>query len=592
MGVARSITSVRGLMIGLGSAFGAFKLTDSFIDANSQLETMKIRLEGMLGSAEKGEQAFEWIKQFQLDNPIADLQTMTKQFVGLVSAGIDPTTGAMKGLIGAMAKYSLTADDLNGVTRALRQMTALTNAQKQELNQLVERIPQLTKIVAKEMEMTQEELLKNIHGMTVNSMDLARATLRALEKDGADMIKKMEGTWQAYINRLKTAWFELMIEIGDAGYFDSAKQFIKTVTDGIKNAKREVVIILDALKDTVKTLFGGMLDQMKNLNFKEIAQTAIVAMMRIAQGFKLFTVYTANLVDLISELFKGIVKLGEYLKEWFDKIGSFFSIAGSTADGFFSGLTGRWGTFKGELKEVNKEFNILVENFKKRMNAKELKISPNVFTGDDTGDLADIKKAPEMIIGNDFVRGMSKTMDVISKKWEETYGNMEKMGMKFAETTARAMGDSFDKFFFDVLEGNLKQAKDYFNDFFKSIARAIAQVANQRIAMGIINGIVGSIGGLSATPSNAGSNLGAGTYQTSQPTTMMSTGGSVLAKAGAESMSAPISVNIVNESGQPVRAKSAQASQSTSGMLLSVVLEGLSRNEGGSRDALRGMMMT
>jgi tape measure domain-containing protein len=672
IGVVRALTSTRGLLMSFATGFGGFRLAESFIEANSSLEKMTIQLAAMTGGAEKGKEAFKWIQDFQLKNPIADLETLTNSFIGLVSAGINPTTGAMKGLLGAMAKYQLSSDSMKRIIIAVRQQTSIDNAQKQEINQLAEQIPRIGRLIAAEMGTTTQQLFKDVTDMKVDSLKMAGAFLRALEKDGASIIKEMEGTWQAGIERLKTAWFNLMTTLGNTGLFDKLKNIINQVTVFINTNQALIIEYANNIIGAIASIYD---------EFNELGKSMFGDQGFLGAAFK-------SLNWLVTNIRIGVLTIKTAFKEVFDDAekSSFFIQTKIARMGAYTGMKGPYEKATDDIVKLNEQYAKSLDYEKKladmetnrtgwtpdvdimdavrnnpnapsgeilkkiqmvekdlaKMNAwikGDKYMSENVASYVDevmdivkksdaantkwnaaarkwkeltskpltAGDLKDPDQMgipgtfdpfaplrtyaqvtlsdyePPTIYGasqNNFLFGMQTQLDEMTNKFDEAYGTWEKKGMEFAEITARSMGDAFDTFFFDVLEGNLRKATDYFNEFFKSIAKSIAQIVNQQIAMGIVSGIVGQFGG-----SITGTTRivpGGGQFQ-QMPGTPAPMGGNTM-------MAKPMQVNIINESGQPVRAKSATASQSASGMALNLVIDGLSRNENGSRDAMRAML--
>jgi len=122
------------------------------------------------------------------------------------------------------------------------------------------------------------------------------------------------------------------------------------------------------------------------------------------------------------------------------------------------------------------------------------------------------------------------------------------------------MSSAMNSFFFDAIDGKLKQFKDYLLSFLRDIARALTQVLTQRIV----------IGALSA--------LAPGALPQTQP-----------ANNKASGFSQP-NVTIMNNSGMPVEGSASMGTDSMGNAVMSIVLDAVSRNKGGSRSMLRGML--
>lgn len=231
-GVTRSLGLMKFALVGLGAVVGR-----EFIRVNSELEQMKVKLAGLFGGNMKvGEDALKWVRDFQAANPVKSIEAMTDSFHSLVSAGIKPTEEAMKALIGGAVKYGLTEADLKRVLVAMRQITSVTNAQKQELNQLSEKLPQISKKLAQELGYKSPELFQQaMKRMEVDAKAMATATVRILAQGADESIENYSKTWEGGIVRLKTSWFDFMESLNSGGAFERLKGAIDSVSKGLEN---------------------------------------------------------------------------------------------------------------------------------------------------------------------------------------------------------------------------------------------------------------------------------------------------------------------------------------------------------------------
>lgn len=226
-GVTRSLGLMKFALVGLGTVVGR-----EFIRVNSELEQMKVKLAGLFGGNMKvGEDALKWVREFQAANPVKSIEAMTDSFHSLVSAGIKPTEEAMKALIGGAVKYGLTEADLKRVLVAMRQITAITNAQKNELNQLAERLPQISKKLSEELGYKSPELFQQaMTRMEVDAKAMATATVRILGQGADEAIENYGKTWEGGMVRLKTAWFNFIESLNSGSAFDKLKGGLEEVT--------------------------------------------------------------------------------------------------------------------------------------------------------------------------------------------------------------------------------------------------------------------------------------------------------------------------------------------------------------------------
>jgi tape measure domain-containing protein len=442
--LSRKFSGLRGALAGAFAGFTGFQAAASFIDANASLEQMRIRLEAVTGSVEQAEQSFEWIREFQKRYPVRDIQSMTQAFIDLVQAGINPTTGAFKDLIAGSAKFGLTVADIRGVTRALRQMTALTNAQKQELNQLVERIPGLTARVAEIMNMSQQELLEGIRRMQVDSRDLAAATLNAMGSDADDVLNRFSNTYEAGIAKIKTAWFELMVEIGNTGAFDAVKEAIKGISNLITNFNNSVIKTMGEnlfnLGKSIFDMFGNIFDAIGDILTINTRGSALENMNRLVifmiAGFKTVSAIIKNIAQNWS------AALANMKAKW----GNFQDYISESTGGIITGPTKKAQKEIDELSNKIRDLGIWIEKLdeidgmertanKWRRELSDLKKELLDLSKKSTKSFSDSKKALD---NNDFAKQLNNDLKSINKEFNDMLVNSSKVFKKLERDRKRA----------------------------------------------------------------------------------------------------------------------------------------------------------
>ena len=160
-----------------------------------------------------------------------------------------------------------------------------------------------------------------------------------------------------------------------------------------------------------------------------------------------------------------------------------------------------------------------------------------------------------------FRVGWAETMKTMGEEFDKKWGEMEDIGKNSAILIAQAMSSAMNNFFFDAIDGKLKQFKEYLLSFLRDIARALTQVMTQRIVISALSGM-----GISAMPQT-------------QPTGL----------SKASGFSQP-NVTIMNNSGMPVEGSASMGTDNMGNAVMSIVLDAVSRNKGGSRSMLRGML--
>jgi hypothetical protein len=184
-------------------------------------------------------------------------------------------------------------------------------------------------------------------------------------------------------------------------------------------------------------------------------------------------------------------------------------------------------------------------------------------------------QGPEM--AQTFTTGWRVAMGQITEDFNQTFGSMVALGRESAKEIAMAMSDSFNDFFVDAIEGRIRQFKDYLLDFFKSIGRAIANMLSQYIAVQALGAIMPGV----APAAAAGGATAAGGANTA-----VAVGRGKATAVGATSPT----IQIINNSGTPLTGTAAYSQTDMGETIMTIVLDAVGRNKGGSRDALRGML--
>ena len=662
-GMTRSLFSLKGAMAAIAGGFGAFKFSQEFIEANSTLEQMRFRMDALLGSAERGEKAFEFIRKFQRENPIGSIQEMTSAFEGLVVAGIDPASGALEALITGSRKFGLTEDAVKGVTVALRQMSAKGNLQAEELNQLAERLPGIYKKLANELgfgenvKKFQDDMKKRLIG----GQEASLAVIRVLSKEGEGVAEEYANTWQAKVTQLKSLWFDFMIVLGDTGLFDDFKNAITKVSNFVKNNTQAVanvfgqlraivVEIWDQIGESVESAVGGVAVKQKIEflidGFLSIVKWAGKVGIYLEAGLKTAWNAMAKLLDALSGFKLDLAELGvldessfydaetakrlnEYKSELDEVEKKLKNLARTKRANRNAATKAAFEDLK-ETKELRQSISDLnneillirqnvgadlpvFENIDKNMKEKlatveglysdfskrvlevrkKFKGSEVDTTLDMTGPagtkgigLLDSNTVDSSLNGAErFFKGWGEALKEAKDKYDFFMDDMTQTGKFMAKTVTGALSTQFDSFFTDLIDGKMKSFKDAIIGFLKDIAKAMSQAFSQKLSAQIMGGLGTAIGGMFQQPKvqgpvEFGQGRLVGPYANAYPQSTL-----------APSFRGKQSVEIINNTDQPVQASKATVRQDVNGQIMSIVLDSVRTNKGGARQALKASLM-
>jgi tape measure domain-containing protein len=656
--LGRGLGRLRYTMLGLTALVGGFGLANEFIEANRSLETMKARLSSMFDSAKAGDQAFEWIKNFQKANPVRDIEEYTESFTDLVSAGIDPTTGALKSLTAGAVKFGLSASSVGLVVKAIKQMGAISNAQKQELNQLSEQIPRVQKLIQEALGHTSEEFTTKMKQGAIKSSDAINAVFKVLGKDADKTIKEFSKTWDAGLTRLKTSWFLLLTEIGASGIFDDLKVGIDTFTKLLSENMAEIRDVAkatwDFVTDSAKAFFnfdfsdGALMD-----TFTVLAKFSAGIVTNMSNGFKLLSVVVINIgkvvLNIISEIntagvrakmaVKGIFTQGgleEEITKTEKVIERYKKLIASSGEGLLDSLNNSFTRSQivkqvdalkelkdmyGELKSSESfEFNLMGDvekalegvkaseqallNFEQTMNEIRTRSQANNLLTSMFGEgSSSPSSSGEIPKGDDLTSALTKTVNAnddatkaienswsgaikkIKEEYTKNFGDMTKIGARFAETLTGSLNSGFDDFFGELIDGHIPNLKEALNSLLQDILKMLVKIQTQKLALGIAETIGSAVSGASlgqggATDAGVNSSLN----------TLFGEGNMKPSSGAQFKGSSTPSVEIINNSGIAMEASVARVKNNRGEEIMSVVMDAVGRNKGGSRDSLRALM--
>ena len=209
------------------------------LEAGGKFQKLKIQLEGVTGSAAKGEDAFAWLVKFNKETPL-QLEDVTKAFVRLKAIGLDPTKGILQGVADAVAHFGGTSEEFNRAIIGMGQVAGKGVLSMEELRQQIgESIPSAIPILAKSLGITVPELFKQVADGAISS-DVALEAWRKgfLEAYGGDS-KRMMDTWPGAVSNLKDAWTLFLAAVADNGALQVATNIVLNLTaviNGLSNA--------------------------------------------------------------------------------------------------------------------------------------------------------------------------------------------------------------------------------------------------------------------------------------------------------------------------------------------------------------------
>lgn len=227
----------RHALLNLNTVILGFPRT--ILKSNAELEKMTFLMAGMSTATGGWENAMEDAKgSVELVFDLArtapfEVSAITDSFVKLKASGIDPTNGSLQALIDSIAKFGGTSDHLKRASIAIQQMSGKGVISMEELRQqLGEAIPNAVMIMARSLNLSMGDLVDKISQGVVEAKSALGALFRQMEIENAGSALRMSTTMEGTLARLKTRFTVFYKTIGDAGFFDAAKESLTQFVDG------------------------------------------------------------------------------------------------------------------------------------------------------------------------------------------------------------------------------------------------------------------------------------------------------------------------------------------------------------------------
>lgn len=215
----------------------ALAIPRSLINSAAQFEKTTKMLEGLSKETDVASRKLQAMSdmKFLVNMAVSapfDMKALSNSFVKFRAAGLDPTNNSLQALIDSVAKFGGGSDELNRASVAIAQMSGKGVISMEELRQqLGEAVPNAIQLMARGMGMGMAEMNKLISKGVVESQSaLAKMFIQMrIENDGA--AKAMMETWTGMSQALSTKWDLFKNDIAQAGFFDGAKDELKTLLD-------------------------------------------------------------------------------------------------------------------------------------------------------------------------------------------------------------------------------------------------------------------------------------------------------------------------------------------------------------------------
>ncbi|HOP33311.1 MAG TPA: tape measure protein, partial [Candidatus Hydrothermia bacterium] len=240
----KGISSVSNALFFLKTAiagFGVGMLAKSFIDAASQAEILRMRLQTLTGH---GKELFDILHNWAARMPV-DTAKAIDVFTMLTGYGLKPTLDMMTTLVDTGLALSGTTEGFYNIALALGQIQTHGRLLGGELRQLAsagynaaEVLREEFNLTAKEMENLGETLTKR----GISASQIINILLEDMKERFGGMSKAMESSWTGLVERIEEAWWNLRLMIAESGPFKLLKEQLDKFLQAWESAEGQLKI--------------------------------------------------------------------------------------------------------------------------------------------------------------------------------------------------------------------------------------------------------------------------------------------------------------------------------------------------------------
>jgi tape measure domain-containing protein len=226
----------------LGTALGGISLgmvAQEMVATAAASDRMRNSMASTMGDAAAGGRELAFVRQEAVRLGL-DLQSTTFEYTKLAAAARgtalegQATRDIFTAVSTAATVMGMSAEQTGGALNAIQQMMSKGTVASEELRgQLGERLPGAFNIAARAMSVTTMELSKMLENGQVLADDFLPKFAAELQRTFGDQVPAAAQSTQAELNRLKTAWFELKVEMADSAPIELG---LKTLASGVELA--------------------------------------------------------------------------------------------------------------------------------------------------------------------------------------------------------------------------------------------------------------------------------------------------------------------------------------------------------------------
>lgn len=219
--------SLKNSLMGIAAAYVSWQALKTaimgVIETSGKFESIRASLDSIEGGAEKGAEAFAYIKRKAMELPYT-IDQVAESYRSLRASGLDPTAGSLQTVADVAAKLGGGQERLTSVTRALTQMWAKQKINSEEMSrQLSEQGIPVWDMLARAMGKTVAETMKMSEAGQLGK-DAVKLLFAELAKWGSGASEAQMKTWNGLVSNMKDVWMQFADAVGRMGFMDELKE--------------------------------------------------------------------------------------------------------------------------------------------------------------------------------------------------------------------------------------------------------------------------------------------------------------------------------------------------------------------------------
>jgi tape measure domain-containing protein len=285
-------------------------LPSDILDVNVRMESLRVQLEGITGSAGQAKAVFKELLALDIKTPF-DIEGLAQTWIRLKNYGLEPTVAVMKSLTDGVSRLGGGTDVLNRVSLQLGQAWAKNKLQLQDMKPMMDAGIPVIQLLADKMHVGAGAILGMSHAGTIGHKEIM-LLLQAIEEWAPDASIRAMGTLKGQISNVSTAW----IQFQDALLNNEGEGALKSVFKGISDSLFSAIKYIDEIISSITILASILAVQAvsaliayadRQILANAAARSGAIAMAELTSSAKLLNI---GLVALVSW------EIGSYLNKF------------------------------------------------------------------------------------------------------------------------------------------------------------------------------------------------------------------------------------------------------------------------------------